>query len=121
MNVSSQRDSNVFSVSAAAALAITLAALVASPAAAAQEMPAAAAETHDAVRMNPYTGTISYPLAKDTMMLMVLPDFQSARSTRNFATGMLMLEYGVTSQWTVGLMVEGQKIEHAGHRLGHSF
>jgi hypothetical protein len=60
--------------------------------------------------MNPYTSTISYPLAKDTMMLMVLPDFQWARSTRNFATGMLMLEYGVTSQWTVGLMVEGQKI-----------
>ena len=91
-------------------LAIALAALIPSPAAAAQEMASPAAESNYTVPMNPYTSTISYPLAKDTMMLMVLPDFQSARSTRNFVTGMMMLEYGLTSQWTVGLMVEGQKI-----------
>ena len=99
-----------FSISAATALTVTLAALVPSHAAAAQEMVAAAAESNHAVPMNPYTSTISYPLAKDTLMIMVLPDFQSARSTRNFVTGMAMLEYGLTSQWTVGLMVEGQKI-----------
>lgn len=110
MNVPSRRHSIGFNVSAATALTVALAALVPLPAAAAQEMPSAAAETHDAVPMNPYTSTISYPVAKDTMMLMVLPDFQSARSTRNFVTGMLMLEYGLTSQWTVGLMVEGEKI-----------
>jgi len=40
----------------------------------------------------------------------VLPDFQSARTGRNFVTSMAMLQYGLTSQWTVGLMVEGQKI-----------
>ena len=67
-------------------------------------------ESNHAAPMNPYTSTISYPVAKDTLMIMVLPDFQSARSTRNFVTGMAMLEYGLTSRWTVGLMVEGQKI-----------
>jgi hypothetical protein len=83
---------------------------VAAEPAAAQETVAAAAESNHAAPMNPYTSTISYPLAKDTLMIMVLPDFQSARSTRNFVTGMAMLEYGLTSQWTVGLMVEGQQI-----------
>ena len=88
---------------------MTLAALLTSTAGAAQEMvpPAEAAST---APMNPYTSTISYPLAKDMLMISVLPDFQVARSGRNFVTGMAMLQYGLTSRWTVGLMVEGQKI-----------
>ena len=90
------------------ALLITLGALGPSTAAA-QEMPAPAGAEHVAP-MNPYTSTISYPLAQDMLMISVLPDFQSARSGRNFVTGMVMLQYGLTSQWTVGLMVEGQKI-----------
>jgi hypothetical protein len=88
---------------------VLLGALVPSYAAAAQEA-VVAAESNHATPMNPYSSTISYPLAKDTVMLMVLPDVQLARSTRNFVTGMLMLEYGLTSRWTVGVMVEGQKI-----------
>jgi hypothetical protein len=43
-------------------------------------------------------------------MLMALPDFQAARFGPNFATGMLMAEYGITSRWTAGVMLEGQKI-----------
>lgn len=43
-------------------------------------------------------------------MLMALPDFQSARFGPNFATGMLMAEYGITDRWTAGVMAEGQKI-----------
>ena len=61
-------------------------------------------------QMNPYFTAISSPVPKDTVMVMLLPDFQSARTTRNFFTGMGMVEYGVTSRWTVGFMVEGQKI-----------
>jgi len=60
--------------------------------------------------MNPYFSTINYPQPKDTMMVMLLPDFQVARSTRDFATGMVMAEYGITSRWTAGFMAEGQKI-----------
>lgn len=48
--------------------------------------------------MNPYISTISHPVAKDTLMIMVLPDFQVAQSTRNFVTGRVMLEYGLTSR-----------------------
>jgi hypothetical protein len=44
------------------------------------------------------------------MMVMLLSDFQSARSTKDFFTGMGMVQYGITSRWTAGFMVEGQKI-----------
>jgi len=61
-------------------------------------------------QMNPYFTAINYPVRTNTMMVMLLPDFQSARTTRNFFTGMGMVQYGVTPRWTVGFMVEGQKI-----------
>ena len=59
-------------------------------------------------------------------MLMVLPDFQSARFGSNYFTGMLMAEYGITPRWTVGIMVEGQKIAglpltYGGLRFGTYF
>ena len=44
-------------------------------------------------------------------MGMLLSDFQSARSTNNFLTGMGMVQYGLTPRWTVGFMAEGQKIQ----------
>ena len=97
----------VLNISAALALTLTL---VAPAAASPQERVDPAAESNHAAPMNPYTSTISYPVAKDTMMIMVLPDFQVAQSTRNFVTGMVMVEYGLTSRWTVGVMAEGQKI-----------
>jgi hypothetical protein len=62
------------------------------------------------MNMGPYFTTINYPLEKNSLMLMALPDFQVARYGGNFATGMLMAQYGITSRWTAGLMVEGQKI-----------
>lgn len=61
-------------------------------------------------QMNPYFTAINYPAGKDRLMLMVLPDFQRARQGRNFFTGMLMAEYGITPRWTAGFMIEGQKI-----------
>jgi hypothetical protein len=60
--------------------------------------------------MDPYFTAINYPVPRDTMMVMLLSDFQSARTGPNFFTGMAMVQYGVTSRWTVGLMAEGQKI-----------
>jgi hypothetical protein len=60
--------------------------------------------------MNPYFTALNYPVPQDTMMLMLLSDFQSARSTSDFVTGMGMVQYGITPRWTVGFMVEGQKI-----------
>ena len=60
--------------------------------------------------MNPYFSAIAYNLPKDMLMLMLLPDFQIARTGPNFATGMAMLEYGVTDRLTVGMMAEGEKI-----------
>lgn len=60
--------------------------------------------------MSPYFSTIDRPLEKHSVMLMALPDFQRARFGSNFATGMLMAEYGITSRWTAGVMAEGQKI-----------
>jgi len=60
--------------------------------------------------MDPYFTAINYPLPRDTMMLMLLPDFQVARLGSNFFTGMGMVQYGVTSRWTVGFMAEGNKI-----------
>jgi hypothetical protein len=60
--------------------------------------------------MDPYFTAINSPLEKHSLMLMVLPDFQVARYGSNFATGMLMAQYGITPQWTAGVMAEGQKI-----------
>jgi hypothetical protein len=75
--------------------------------------------------MNPYFSTLNYPLPRDTMMVMALSDFQAARSTNDFFTGMGMVQYGLTSRWTVGFMVEGQKIlglpaTYGGLRVGTS-
>ena len=62
------------------------------------------------MNMDPYFTAINYPVPRDTLMVMLLSDFQSARSGNNFFTGMAMVQYGVTSRWTVGFMAEGQKI-----------
>ena len=62
------------------------------------------------MNMDPYFTAINYPLEKHSLMLMALPDYQSARYGNNFFTGMLMAEYGLTPRWTVGVMGEGQKI-----------
>lgn len=60
--------------------------------------------------MSPYFTAINSPLEKHSVMLMALPDLQAARFGPDFATGMLMAEYGITSRWTAGVMAEGQKI-----------
>jgi hypothetical protein len=60
--------------------------------------------------MNPYFTALNYPVPQDTMMVMFLSDVQSARFTNDFFTGMAMAQYGLTPRWTVGFMVEGQKI-----------
>jgi hypothetical protein len=60
--------------------------------------------------MDPYFTAINYPVPRDTMMVMLLSDFQSARTGNNFFTGMAMVQYGITSRWTVVFMAEGQKI-----------
>ena len=62
------------------------------------------------MNMGSYFTTINYPIEKHSLMLMALPDFQVARFGNNFATGMFMAQYGVTSRWTAGIMAEGQKI-----------
>jgi hypothetical protein len=61
-------------------------------------------------QMDPYFTAINHPVPQDTMMVMLLSDFQSARSTNDFFTGMSMVQYGLTPRWTVGFMAEGQKI-----------
>ncbi len=61
-------------------------------------------------QMDPYFTTLNHPVPQDTMMVMLLPDFQSARSTNDFFTGMVMVQYGLTPRWTAGFMAEGQKI-----------
>jgi hypothetical protein len=61
-------------------------------------------------QMNPYFTAINAPVPKDHLMLMLLPDYQLARSGPDFLTYMGMAEYGVTDRWTVGFMAEGQKI-----------
>lgn len=61
-------------------------------------------------QMNSYFTAINYPIAKDTLMVTVLPDFQIARAGPNFITEMEMAEYGITSRWSAGFMVEKQKI-----------
>ena len=63
-----------------------------------------------AMDMNPYFSAINYPVPQDAMMVMLLTDYQSARTGPNFFTGMTMVQYGITSRWTVGAMAEGQKI-----------
>jgi hypothetical protein len=60
--------------------------------------------------MDPYFTALNYPVPQDTMAVMLLSDFQSARSTNDFFTGMGMVQYGLTPRWTVGFMAEGQKI-----------
>ena len=62
------------------------------------------------MQMDPWFTAIGHPLPADTVMVRLLSDFQSARTGRNFFTGMSMMQYGLTSRWTVGLMFEGQKI-----------
>ena len=60
--------------------------------------------------MDPYFSTLNYPVPQDTLMVMLLSDFQSARSTNDFVTAMGMVQYGITPRWTVGFMAEGQNI-----------
>ncbi len=62
------------------------------------------------MQMDPYFTTINHPVPQDTVMVMMLSDFQSARTGRNFFTGMSMMQYGLTPRWTAGFMLEGQKI-----------
>jgi hypothetical protein len=76
--------------------------------------------------MDPYFTAINYPVPRDMLMVMLLSDFQSARTGPNFFTGMAMVEYGVTSRWTVGFMAEGQKISglpatYGGFRINSYF
>jgi hypothetical protein len=76
--------------------------------------------------MNPYFTALNYPVPRDTMMVMLLSDFQSARTTNDFVTAMGMAQYGLTARWTVGFMVEGQKISgspatYGGLRISSSF
>ncbi len=61
-------------------------------------------------QMDPYFTAINVPAPKGTLMLMLLPDYQLARTGPNFLTYMGMAEYGITNRWTVGFMAEGQKI-----------
>jgi hypothetical protein len=62
------------------------------------------------MKMNSYFSSINYPIPSATLMVMFLSDYQAARYTRNFLTGMVMAQYGITSRWTAGIMAEGQKI-----------
>ena len=76
--------------------------------------------------MNPFFTTINYTLPKDMLMVMGFADLQSARYSSDFVTGMGMVQYGITSWWTAGFMVEGQKIEgmpvtYAGERINTYF
>lgn len=71
--------------------------------------PKASAATPKA-QMNPYFTAVNYPVHKDTLMVMLLPDFQAARTGPNFFTVMEMAEYGITSRWTAGFMTEEEKI-----------
>lgn len=78
------------------------------------------------MKMNPYFTAINYPLEEHSLMLMAMSDFQLARYGNNFFTGMLMADYGISSRWTVAIMVEGQKIDsldaaYGGMRLGTYF
>lgn len=63
------------------------------------------------MQMSPYFSAVNYPMEKQALAFMALPDFQLARYGKNYMTGMLMAQYGLTSGWTAGLMAEGQKIQ----------
>jgi len=63
------------------------------------------------MEMNPFFTAINYPLEANSLMVMALPDYQSARYGDDFLSGMLMSEYGITPRWTAGIMTEGEKIE----------
>ena len=43
-------------------------------------------------QIDPYFTAIDHPVPQDTMMVMLLLDFQSARSTNDFFTGMGMVQ-----------------------------
>ena len=73
-------------------------------------MTAASMKPGSQEQMNPYFSAVNYNLPKNMLMLMLLPDFQTARTGPNFFTGMLMAQYGLTDRLTVGVMAEGQKI-----------
>ena len=78
------------------------------------------------IDMDPYFTALNYPVPQDTMMVMLLSDFQSARSSNDFVTAMGMVQYGITSRWTVGFMAEGQKISglpttYGGFRINSYF
>jgi hypothetical protein len=60
--------------------------------------------------MDAYFTAINQPIEKNSLMVMLLQDFQSARYGSDFYTGMLMAMYGITPRWTAGVMAEGQKI-----------
>lgn len=61
-------------------------------------------------QMNPYFTAVNYPAPQGSLMVMLLPDFQRARTGPDFLTTMGMAEYGITPRWTAGFMIEGQKI-----------
>ncbi len=61
-------------------------------------------------QMDPYFTAINYPAKKGSLMLMFLPDYQTARTGPNFVSTMGMAEYGITPRWTAGFMFEGEKI-----------
>ncbi len=71
---------------------------------------ACASPTPAHAQMDPYFTAITAPVPKDNLMLMLLPDYQLARTGPDFLTYMGMAEYGITNRWTAGFMVEGQKI-----------
>ena len=68
------------------------------------------ASSSEEAPMDAYFTAINYPIPKDMLMVMLLPDFQTARSGANFFTAMEMAQYGITSRWSAGFMVEEQKI-----------
>jgi hypothetical protein len=83
-------------------------------------------EDMSTMNMDPYFSAINYPVRRDTLMVMLLSDFQSARTGNNFFTGLAMVQYGITSRWTVGFMAEGQKISglpttYGGFRINSYF
>jgi hypothetical protein len=83
-------------------------------------------EDMSTMNMDPYFTAINYPVRRDTLMVMLLSDFQSARTGNNFFTGMAMVQYGITFRWTVGFMAEGQKISglpttYGGFRINSYF
>lgn len=61
-------------------------------------------------QMDPYFTAINHPVKAGAGMLMLLPDFQAARFGPDFATTMVMAEYGLTPNWSAGVMAEGEKI-----------